>query len=189
MYVQYIILLSSYHCVFILFKRETISYTKKWHIILLTYSTANNKHWSKKILFFCYEFTTESWKNTHLFTKLSCEGVWQAERGSNMQTQTNWTQTASLLKLKNKLKTTRKANTTKHETRDYDDKTGNRQRARDREGERNLTDTQRYDWVNRQLNIETGYTSQGGPNNWHRRCWGGHTVTDTKREQTKWTSN
>lgn len=70
-----------------------------------------------------------------------------------MQTQTNWTQTASQLKLENKLKTTRKANTTK--TRDYHDKTGNRQRARDREGERNLTDTQRYDWGNGQLNIET----------------------------------
>lgn len=48
MYVQYIILLSSYHCVFILFKSEIISYAKKWHIILLTYSTANNKHWRKK---------------------------------------------------------------------------------------------------------------------------------------------
>lgn len=146
MYVQYIILLSSYHCAFILFKSEIISYAKKWHIILLTYSTANNKHWRKKI-FFCYKFTTVSWKITHLFTSLSCEGVWQAERGSKMQTQTNWTQTASLLKLENKLKTTRKANTTK--TRDYHDKTGNRQRARDREGERNLTDTQRYDWGKR----------------------------------------
>lgn len=51
MYVQYIILLSSYHCVFILFKSEIISYAKKWHIILLTYSTANNKHWRKRNLF------------------------------------------------------------------------------------------------------------------------------------------
>lgn len=142
MYVQCIILLSSYHCVFILFKREIISYTNKWHIILLTYSTANIKHWSKKNSFFCYKFTTGSWKITHLFTSLSCEGVWQEERGSKIQTRTNWTHTASLLKLENKLKTTRKANTTKHETRDYHDKTGNRQRARDRGGERNLTDTE-----------------------------------------------
>lgn len=150
MYVQYIILLSSYHCVFILFKSEIISYAKKWHIILLTYSTANNKHWRKKKSSFVTNSQQKAEK-LHIFSPVCHVKVCGRQREAPKCR--HWTQTASLLKLENKLKTTRKANTTK--TRDYHDKTGNRQRARDREGERNLTDTQRYDWGNGQLNIET----------------------------------
>lgn len=147
MYVQYIILLSSYHCVFILFKSEIISYAKKWHIILLTYSTANNKHWRKKNLFLLQIHNSKLKNCTSFHQSVMWRCVAGRERLQNADTELKQLHCWSWRT------TTRKANTTK--TRDYHDKTGNRQRARDREGERNLTDTRRYDWGNGQLNIET----------------------------------